>query len=338
MGAIEPNGECISSQAPAHMLKSGPAPVLRAIRLLWGRMGAARFYVLTAASLIVLLAAVGVFHLASARSQSGAKARGQAASNAQAEFSRTISPPAADYAIPEHPVIAITEVAPEKRFGRHGEVRVDVKIGVTPQPNTRKGQVEIRVFFYDVTPSREMRPTQAKVAYQWLTPERDWTDPSPKYLVATYLRPREARRSSEKLQYGGFVVRIYFDGELQDEKSEPEELIVTLQSRARSVPAPTHAESPASAAAAAGPSPSQVAVIRPEVTSNMISPSPIAVPKPSEKRTTEDSATLPYARPVPGKPGFVYSPYDEKFLIDVRGAPPGTVVNDPNSGKAFRVP
>ena len=320
------------------MLKSGTTPVLRAICLLWGRMGAARFYVLAAASVIVLLAAVGVFHLASIRRQSGQRGRAQAASNAQGEFSRTISLPAAGDAIPEHPIIAITEVAPERRFGRHGEVRVDVKIGVTPQLNTRKGQVEIRVFFYDVTPSREMRPTQAQVAYQWLTPERDWSDPSPKYLVATYLRPREARRPSERLQYGGFVVRIYFDGELQDEKSEPEGLIAALRSRVRSVPAPTHAESPAIAAAAPSPTPSQVVVTRTEATSNTISPSATAPPKPSEKRITEDSAPLPYARPVPGKPGFVYSPYDEKFLIDVRGAPPGTVVNDPNSGKAFRVP
>jgi hypothetical protein len=169
------------------MLKSAQLP-FSAIRLLWGRMGAARFYVLAAASVIVLLAAVGAFHLAGVRRQSEQKARGPAASNAQGEFSRTIALPAADDAIPEHPLIAITDVAPEKRFGRHGEVRVDVKIGVTPQSNTRKGQVEIRVFFYDVTPDREMRP-QAR-SHQWLA-SKDWTDPSPKYLVATYLRPRE---------------------------------------------------------------------------------------------------------------------------------------------------
>jgi len=321
------------------MLKSGTTPVLRAIRLLWARLGAARFYVLAAASVLVLLAAVGVFHLAGVRRQPEQKARGPAASNEQGEFSRTIALPAADDAIPDHPLIAITEVAPEKKFGRHGEVRVDVKIGVTPQPNTRKGQVEIRVFFYDVTPDREMRPTQAKVAYQWLTPARDWTEPSPKYLVATYLRPRESHRSSEKLQYGGFVVRIYFDGELQDEKSEPEELIAALRNRVRSIPAPTQAEPPAIAAAAVeSTAPSRVAGSRPEVTSNTISPAMTVPPKLPENRTAENSGTLPYARPVPGKPGFVYSPYDEKFLIDVRGAPPGTLVNDPNSGKAFRVP
>lgn len=317
------------------MLKSGTIPVLRAIHLLWGRMGAARFYVLAAASLIILLAVVGVFHLASARRQSKQSARGEAASNAQEEFSRTMPLPTVDDATPDHPFIAITEVASEKRFGRHGEARVDVKIGVTPQASARKGQVEIRVFFYDLTPNREMRPTQAQVAYQWLTPVRDWTNPSPKFLVATYLRSREARRSSEKLQYGGFIVRVYFNGHLQDEKSEPEGLLAALRSRVRSVPGPTPAESPAIAAAVLSPSPTPMAITRTEVTSSTVSPSPAAAARPL---TAEESAKLPYARPVPGKPGFVYSPYDEKFLIDVRGAPPGTVVNDPNAGKAFRVP
>ncbi|HMJ06877.1 MAG TPA: hypothetical protein VK474_11525 [Chthoniobacterales bacterium] len=47
---------------------------------------------------------------------------------------------------------------------------------------------------------------------------------------------------------------------------------------------------------------------------------------------------------VPGKPGFVQSPHDPKFIITacpprrVRGFPPGTLVNDPNTNKPFRVP
>jgi autotransporter-associated beta strand protein len=48
---------------------------------------------------------------------------------------------------------------------------------------------------------------------------------------------------------------------------------------------------------------------------------------------------IPDAKPVPGKPGFVYSPYaKDKGYIDVRGFPPGTEVKDPYSGKSFLVP
>jgi hypothetical protein len=320
------------------MLKSGLTPVLRAIHLLWARMGPARFYVLGALSMIVLLAAVGVFHLATARRPSGQSARREPVSNAPTEFSKPMPLPAIGDAISDDPLIAITEVAPKKRFGRHGEARVDVRVGVTPQAGARKGQVEIRLFFYDVNRDQEMRPTQAQVSYQWLTPVRDWTDPSPKYLVATYLRSAERRPPSDELKYGGFVVRVYLDGQLQDERSEPEGLIAEMRSQTRSISGSTPGASTAMTAAVSISSPTQATVTKTEATSNTIAPSAAVPVTSSETRTTADNAKLPYARPVPRKPGFVYSPFDEKFLIDVRGAPPGTVVNDPNAGKAFRVP
>lgn len=50
-------------------------------------------------------------------------------------------------------------------------------------------------------------------------------------------------------------------------------------------------------------------------------------------------AVIPTAIPVPGKPGFVMSPYDkDKGYIDVRGFPAGTEVKDPYSGQPFLVP
>jgi len=48
--------------------------------------------------------------------------------------------------------------------------------------------------------------------------------------------------------------------------------------------------------------------------------------------------TYPVADPVPGKPGFVFSP-DTNQAIDVRGLPSGTLVMDPSSPRTqFRVP
>ena len=63
---------------------------------------------------------------------------------------------------------------------------------------------------------------------------------------------------------------------------------------------------------------------------------PNPVPPPTDVKPPGE---LPYAKPVPGKPGFVTSPYDPyKGYIDVRGFPPGTEVKDPYSGKTFLVP
>ncbi|MFK7850508.1 MAG: hypothetical protein AB8D78_05970 [Akkermansiaceae bacterium] len=61
------------------------------------------------------------------------------------------------------------------------------------------------------------------------------------------------------------------------------------------------------------------------------------VAKPPEKETSDYA----FANPVPGKEGFVFSPYNNK-LVDVRDIPSGTLVQDPtypaSEKKYFRVP
>lgn len=60
------------------------------------------------------------------------------------------------------------------------------------------------------------------------------------------------------------------------------------------------------------------------------------VPKPPEKKSE-----IQVARPVPGKPGFVFSPFNNR-VIDVKGIPSGRLVADPtypaSEKKHFRVP
>ena len=45
----------------------------------------------------------------------------------------------------------------------------------------------------------------------------------------------------------------------------------------------------------------------------------------------------PYGRPT-GSPGYVYSPYGEHNVIDVRGVPRGALVRDPSTNGVFRKP
>jgi hypothetical protein len=45
----------------------------------------------------------------------------------------------------------------------------------------------------------------------------------------------------------------------------------------------------------------------------------------------------PYAERT-GTPGYVYSPYGNHSMIDVRGVPPGALVRDPSTNGIFRNP
>lgn len=75
------------------------------------------------------------------------------------------------------------------------------------------------------------------------------------------------------------------------------------------------------------PTPPPVVVVPPpDTTSTTV---PVTPPPPSD---------VPYARAVPGKPGFVYSPKDPKKIISVEGLRAGQKARDPETGDIFRVP
>jgi hypothetical protein len=54
---------------------------------------------------------------------------------------------------------------------------------------------------------------------------------------------------------------------------------------------------------------------------------------------SNSAAQFPVAKPVPGKPGYVFSPYDPNGgYVDVTGYQSGSKVKDPYSQKIFLVP
>ncbi len=339
-----------------------------AFTLFWDRLGPARIYVAAILAVILLLAAVGLWHLITPAKQPlrsaedapllkstpppvgpkvvatsspavpspASSAVARIAPGAEQSSPAPISPSPSPVAPELERSIAISDVSQTQQRGPRGENFIVARIGLTPRSAAEKGTVEIRVFFYDLTPNNEMRPTDAQVTYQWLTPFRDWSDPTPKYLAATYLKPRPFRRMPERLRYGGFIVRVYTGGKLQDERSQPESLISQLRSNAPQPQSPTPMiapiASPTAVVAAVSPPPQQ------NIPSTTAMPRPTSAPSSPAPASSPTSKDLPYGKPVPGKPGFVSSPYDPKFLIDVRGFPPGTLVIDPNTNKPFRVP
>ena len=83
-----------------------------------------------------------------------------------------------------------------------------------------------------------------------------------------------------------------------------------------------------------------------ETTDSSIKPSDSPATSPTTSPTVKPSTAVKkpeysYASKVPGKEGFVFSPYNNK-VVDVRDIPSGTLVQDPtypaSEKKYFRVP
>jgi adenylate cyclase len=126
-------------------------------------------------------------------------------------------------------ILTITETTLSERVDPKAESHFTLKIGVRSRLRTQNGQLaRIVVSFYDQTKDNKLKPTDARTSYNWLTASDDWTDPTPKFLAATYVRPKTASPSSDRRKYGGFIVRVYFDGQLQDVRASAPELLTSF--------------------------------------------------------------------------------------------------------------
>jgi len=129
----------------------------------------------------------------------------------------------------QEPILAITETTLSEIVDPKAQSHFTLKIGIKPRPGTENGHVvRIVVSFYDRTKDNQFRPTDARTSYSWLTASEDWTDPTPKFLAATYARPKTQSPSADGRKYGGFIVRVYFDGQLQDARANPPELLTSF--------------------------------------------------------------------------------------------------------------
>ncbi len=128
--------------------------------------------------------------------------------------------------VSQNSILAITETTLSETTDPNAQSHLTLKVGVKPRPGTQNGHVvRIIVSFYDLTRDNRMKPTNARVGYNWLTSVSDWTDPAPKFLAATYVRPKTQIPSTDERRYGGFIVRVYFDGQLQDSRANPPDLL-----------------------------------------------------------------------------------------------------------------
>jgi serine/threonine-protein kinase len=123
-------------------------------------------------------------------------------------------------------ILKITETTLSEITDPKAQSHFTLKVGVKPRPGSPNGHaVRVVVSFYDLTKDNKMMPTNTQVGYRWLTSATGWAEAVPRFLEATYVRPKTQTPSSDGRRYGGFIVRVYFDGRLQDSRASPPALL-----------------------------------------------------------------------------------------------------------------
>lgn len=153
----------------------------------------------------------------------------------------------------EGSVMGITEVKTTETPDPDAEKNLILQIGIKKQPaaTVDHTKVKILVEFYDTVGDKDIKLTNADVNYEWLTSKHDWTETNPEVLSVRYLRAKTAGALSEsalsevaatvrpgqkgrakgsaadsgKRKYLGYIIRVYYDDELQAVQAEPSRLL-----------------------------------------------------------------------------------------------------------------
>ncbi|HEX4708127.1 MAG TPA: hypothetical protein VH229_10425 [Candidatus Udaeobacter sp.] len=153
----------------------------------------------------------------------------------------------------EGSVMGISDVKIAETPDPDAEMSLAFQIGIKKQPGADidHTKVKIKVEFYDTVGDKDVKLTDADVNYDWLTPKHDWSDDNPEVLAVKYVRPKRAVASSETSlseaaatikpgrktrgkgaaadstlrKYLGYIVRVYYDDELQAVQAEPSRLL-----------------------------------------------------------------------------------------------------------------
>jgi hypothetical protein len=157
--------------------------------------------------------------------------------------------------IPAGATLAISEVTASETPDPDAETNLMLRIAVKKRPQAviDHTKVKIQVFFYDTVGDNDIKLTDADVSYEWLTPNHDWAASNSETLAVTYIRPKSKTGTAESnlaaaaaavnpakkgkpvkaapptdssnRKYLGYIVRVYYNDQLQDKRAEPSRLL-----------------------------------------------------------------------------------------------------------------
>jgi tetratricopeptide (TPR) repeat protein len=153
----------------------------------------------------------------------------------------------------EGSVMGISEVKTTETPDPDAEKNLTLQIGIKKQSGATIDHMKVKILveFYDTVGDKDIKLTNADVNYEWLTPKHDWTETNPEVLSVRYVRAKGAGLSSEsslseaaasvrpgqksrgkssvadsgKRKYLGYIIRVYYDDDLQAVQAEPARLL-----------------------------------------------------------------------------------------------------------------
>jgi len=103
--------------------------------------------------------------------------------------------------------------------GDGGGRKLFITIKSRPKEPIDVPQVKVQVYFYDEE-GGEITPSKAQVTSNWLSTPVDWKDGEPELLEVRYLPDTP----DTEIRFAGYVVAVYYKGDLQDYRAEPGKL------------------------------------------------------------------------------------------------------------------
>ncbi|MGC1480264.1 MAG: hypothetical protein WA771_07150 [Chthoniobacterales bacterium] len=94
-----------------------------------------------------------------------------------------------------------------------------------PAEEIDPGELQVAVFFYEQNDTGEVLRADSAVQSEWLSPPTDWSNDEPELVDIRYPLPADDRGDLPPLEYHGYVLGIYYRGELQDSRAEPVSLL-----------------------------------------------------------------------------------------------------------------
>ena len=116
-----------------------------------------------------------------------------------------------------------TTIAEEKDASAAKKFTLSVPVRARVAEPISVRDLKLFVLFYERVDGKEISRTIANVSNRWASPPADWADGDTENLEVTYELAAASARG-ERREYYGYIVRLYYRGELQDTKAEPASL------------------------------------------------------------------------------------------------------------------